>query len=121
MNYRYQFPGVDSDCNVRGNGVLDYSYGDRLALNENNLNENLGVCGSPAVDWNGTGGIQTGIVYDINSSDGGQAGSCGGTLTTLQDSDDWGNMIFSGLANGDGAAPRMPFQIIDCNNPAPFN
>jgi hypothetical protein len=119
MNYRYQFPGVDTDCNVGGNGVLDYSYGDRLTLNENNLNENLGVCGAPAVDWNSSGGIQTGVSHDINSADDLQVQNCGGTLTTLKDSDDWGSISFTGLSSADGPEPLAPVRVIDCDNPPP--
>src|SRR6185295_13243210 len=41
MNYRFQFPGVDTSCNAVGNSgetnVLDYSRGTRIALNENSL------------------------------------------------------------------------------------
>ena len=32
MNYQYQFPGVDTNCTPPGNGVLDYSIGDRITL-----------------------------------------------------------------------------------------
>ena len=34
MNYRYQFPGVDTDCNVSGDGVLAFSSGTRITLTE---------------------------------------------------------------------------------------
>ena len=118
MSYKYQLNGVDSDCDTDNDSILDYSYGDRVTLNENNLNENLGVCGAPPVDWNGTGGIQTGVTHDINPSGN---NTCGGTLTTLQDSNDWGSLSFSGILDSDGIPTRAPLEIIDCTNPALTN
>jgi hypothetical protein len=44
MNYRYQFPGVDTDCDATGNGVLDYSEGLLPPLQETALNEVAGMC-----------------------------------------------------------------------------
>ncbi len=110
MNYRYQFPGVNSNCTIPGSGVLDYSRGTRLTLNETALNENLGVCGSPAVDFNGNSVIESNVVFDLNSSDTTQGSTCGGTLTTLADYDDWGHVSFGGLSDADG------FQPATCRN-----
>lgn len=117
MNYRYQFPGVDSNCTPPGNNVIDYSIGDRLALDENNLDENAGTCGAPSWDWNGNSIIETGVVFDINPEEDNQA-SCGGTLSTLHDYDDWGHIHLGGLADGDGRAVTAP-EVVDCDNPAP--
>lgn len=127
MNYRFQFPGIDTSCNALGsNGeanTLDYSHGARIALDENNLDENLGVCGAPAIDWNFSGTIQNGVVYDLNRTSenpgpgtGVDNSGCGGTLTTLSDSNDWASVLLTGLADTDGR-PLRPFRIIDCNNP----
>ena len=80
MNYRYQFPGVNTNCGIPGSGLLDYSRGTRISLNENALNENLGVCGNVPVDFNGNSVIESNIVFDLNSSDTGQVSACGGTL-----------------------------------------
>ena len=118
MNYRYQFPGVNTNCTIPGSGLLDYSRGTRLALNENALNENLGVCGSPAIDFNGNSIIESNVVFDLNSSDTTQNSTCGGTLTTLTDYDDWGHVSFAGLNDGDGSN-RQPLEIVDCDNPPP--
>jgi hypothetical protein len=117
MNYRYQFPGVNTNCTIPGSGLLDYSRGTRLTLNENALNENLGVCGNPAVDFNGNSTIESNVVFDLNSSDTGQASTCGGTLTTLTDYNDWGNISFGGLSDPDGFNLRT-IEIVDCDNPA---
>ena len=122
LNYKYQFPGVDSDCTPPSNGVLDYSRGVRIALNENSLNENNGTCGPGfPFDWNGTGGIQVGVVFDINpeSLPADQNAACGGTLTTLSDFNDWANVNFLGI-NDPNFAPLQKV-IIDCDNPAPGN
>lgn len=122
LNYKYQFPGVDNDCTPPSNGVLDYSRGQRISLNENSLNENNGTCGPGfPFDWNGTGGIQVGVVFDINSASpaGTQNADCGGILTTLADFNDWGNVNFLGINDPDFAP--LPKEIIDCDNPAPAN
>jgi hypothetical protein len=111
MNYKYQFRGVDNDCTPPGNGVLNYSVGDRIDLNENNLNENNGTCGAGnPYDWNNNSTIESSIAFDINTYDG-QAPACDGTLSTLQDSDDWGRLNFLGIGDGDGA-PAVPMEII---------
>ncbi|MCB1247113.1 MAG: hypothetical protein KDB69_07605, partial [Acidimicrobiia bacterium] len=39
MNYAYQFPGIDTDCDASGDGVLTYSTGSRPQLDEFNLVE----------------------------------------------------------------------------------
>lgn len=117
MNYRYQFPGVDTNCNVGGDGVPNYSTGARANLNENSLNETLGVCGTPAVDWNGNGSIETSVVFDINSADTGQAAGCGGILTTLGDFDDWGNIFYAGISDADRM--HRSSEVIECTNAPP--
>jgi hypothetical protein len=120
MNYRYQFPGVDTNCTPPGNGLLDYSIGDRIDLDENNLDESMGMCGAPPWDWNGNTIIESGVVFDINSDEPTPNLSCGGTLTTLRDYDDWGHILFGGLGDADGRAVT-PSEIVDCDNPAPPN
>ena len=118
MSYRYQFPGVDTNCNVTADGVLDYSRDNNRNLDENNLNENLGVCNSSSVpiDWNGSGTIQSSVSFDINSDDDFQGSNCGGTITLLEDYNDWENMRFTGLSDNDGAHLN-PIEIINCDNP----
>ena len=96
MNYQYQFPGVDTDCTPLGNGVVDYSTGSLADLDENNLDETIGMCGGVSWDWNGDLSFGTGVVFDIN----GDAG-----LTVLSDHDDWANLAFGGIGDADGAAP----------------
>ena len=112
MSYKYQFPGVDNDCTPPGNGVLNYSIGDRIDLDENDLDENNGTCGPGFPwDWNGNVTIENPVVFDINSADAFQEGACGGTLTTLSDFDDWGNLYFDGLTDADRAL-LIPQEII---------
>ncbi|MEO7795237.1 MAG: hypothetical protein ABIV06_10725 [Thermoanaerobaculia bacterium] len=120
LNYKYQFPGVDNDCTPAPNGVLDYSRGVRIALNENSLNENLGTCGAGfPFDWNASGTITSPVVLDINPeyAPAGQAADCGGTLSTLTDYNDWANVNFLGINEADFASPQR--EIIDCDNPVP--
>ncbi len=121
MNYRYQFPGIDSNCTPPGNGVLDYSVGDRISLDETNLDENDGTCGPGFPwDWNGNGPIESGVAFDINP-DGDPLHEifCGGALSVLNDGDDWGNIQLWPLVDGDGAKPRSASQMISCDNPPP--
>jgi hypothetical protein len=129
MNYRFQFPGVDTagSCNAVGSSgesnTLDYSRGTRIALNENALNENNGTCGvgTTAIDWNFNATLESGLVYDLNrmAQNGNTLevdnGGCAATLTTLNDHNDWANMSFAGLSNADGAL-LGPRQIISCQS-----
>jgi len=131
MNYRFQFPGVDTSCNAVGtsgeSNTLDYSRGTRISLNENALNENQGTCGATAINWNFINGLESSVSYDLNRmnsnptvSTGVDNNACGGTLTTLTDYNDWANIVFTGLTDGDGAL-LFPRRIVDCDNrpPAP--
>ena len=107
MNYLYQFPGIDgSDCDSEGDGILDYSIGARITLNENDLDENEGVCGSIAIDWNENSVIETGVVKNLNPQDWGDT-----ILNTYDDFNDWANLYFLGLTDADGALP-FPQEII---------
>lgn len=117
MNYRYQFPGVDNDCTPGANGVLDYSHGDRIPLDENALDENSGICGAPPVDWNNDSLIEAGVVFDVNSADEFQSVFCGGTLSTLTDNDDWSAIRLDFVSLG--ARLFAPTSTIDCTNVPP--
>jgi uncharacterized protein YjdB len=118
MNYKYQFPGIDDNCTPPGDGVLDYSIGVRLDLNENNLDETQGTCGDPpgpGWDWNGDGdALDVGIVFDINV-DGGGTGD--GFFGILQDYNDWAFLFLGGLFDADGTLAAQ--EIVSCTNPAP--
>jgi hypothetical protein len=107
MNYKYQFPGVDSNCTPAGDGVLDYSRGTRISLNENALVEANGTCGAGfPVDWNGNSVID-GAAYarDINV-DGNLIGD--GAFSTLTDFNDWANIQLGWVVDGDGAPVEEP-------------
>lgn len=120
MNYLYQFSGIDTNCTPTGNGVLSYSIGARMPLDESSLDENAGMCGGVPLDWNANSVIDAGVVTaDLNPSDGQQASTCGGTLTTLQDHDDWLNISLGGISDGDGAR-LTPIEVVECTNPVPF-
>ena len=104
MNYKYQFPGIDNDCTPPGDGVLSYSTGVRLPLDENALDEPQGVCGNPpgpGWDWNADlHTFDVNIVFDINV-DGSGVGD--GLFNELQDHNDWAALTFTGLSDADGA------------------
>jgi hypothetical protein len=122
MNYAFQMPGL------RFNGVdglLDYSSFSLNALNENNLNEYVGLDPNPtnygtricsrvvnnasgSVDWSGDGRIRSGVAADVN---------CDGSRSTLTSWNDWINVVYDGggiIGPGlgseiDGApAPKAP-------------
>lgn len=111
MNYRYEFIGIDSGCRGTGDGAstLDYSHGDRLLLDENNLDETAGMCTSAVVpvDWNGDLQYTSGVVADINSY-GLETTECGGTNTLLHDFNDWANLrlasVVTSFTSGGGPA-----------------
>jgi len=119
MNYRYEFVGVDSGCRGTGDdgaSTLDYSHGDRLTLDENNLDETAGMCTSAVVpvDWNRDLQYTSGVVADINSYSL-ETSECGGTNTILHDFNDWGNLqvaavVTSYISGGGTARPNMSAQ-----------
>ncbi|MCB0641140.1 MAG: hypothetical protein KDC44_05845, partial [Phaeodactylibacter sp.] len=87
MNYLFQFPGVDNNCDQNPDGIFTYSQGLHNNLNESNLSEPNGICGNVAIDWNSNGNAtQTGLNFDINGD---------GSITTLTDFDNWGNLFFN--------------------------
>ncbi len=110
MNYLYQFPGVDTNCTVPGDGKLDYSTGSRASLNETALSETAGICSGVDVDWNGNSVIDGGLVAaDINGD---------GAQSTLTDYNDWANVYFGGLSDGDGASLSTPELVTEQPVPA---
>ncbi len=115
MNYRYQFPGVDDNCTPPGDGVLDYSYGTRPALDENDLDEPDGICGPGTVgwDWNGDGDTSDlGIQVDINTNSSGEGDE---RFDVLRDFDDWANLVLTGVnEDADGVAFRKTPEIVSC-------
>jgi len=115
MNYKFQFPGADNDCDGNGDSVLDYSRGLNAALDESNLDENMGICNSQPIDWDDSGMIESSIVFDINSDDGNQVSACGSnsTISVLEDYDDWANINLSGILDFD----RGLKEIITCQGP----
>ena len=95
MNYRFQFPGVDTNCTPAGDGKLDYSPGGRALLDEFNLSETAGICSGVDVDWNGNGVIDGGTVAVDLTQD--------GVGSTLHDSNDWAHVNLTGVTEADGA------------------
>ena len=111
MNYRYQFAGVEADCDGGpvggfsfGDGVLDFSAGDLVALDELALVEAAGLCDDVPVDWNSSGSFDgpTPVSADVNF---------GGGLTVLTDHDDWGSLEFQGVNDNDGRS-LLPTQLV---------
>ena len=97
MNYQYSF-GIFRDCAREFLADLDYSIGEKSDLDENSLDENIGICESVEVDWN-SDGVMGVVQHNINSAEAEQQLRCGGTFTTLKDHDDWGNILYLGPAN----------------------
>jgi Peptidase M66 len=105
MNYRYQLDGTDNDCDaLPENGLGTYSTGALPALDEQHLDETVGLCGLP-IDWNGTNGIESDVTVDLNWEADRQFESCGGYYTTLHDFDDWSAIRFDFFGLPDGGAP----------------
>lgn len=112
MNYKFQFPGTDNDCDGFGNDVLDYSRGLNAPLDETNLDENIGICNNQSIDWNDSNTIEPSVIFDINSYDD-QVAQCGDDLTLIEDYNDWGNISLSGILN----VNKMVKEIITCQGP----
>jgi hypothetical protein len=118
MNYAYQFPGADNNCDGVGNGVLDYSRGANVfaSLDELSLNESIGICNNQPIDWNGNNVIDgSNVSADINGDS--LINSCHGEGPALHDYNDWSFINFSGVQDAD----RPGVEIINCTNPAPEN
>lgn len=118
MNYRYQFDGVDTDCDRLPDGALDYSRGLRSPLDESALDEPAGMCAGVAIDWDHDGIFAANLVRDVNryASDLLQVQECGGVFTVLSDFDDWSAITFGGIPGvPNGQAP----QVSVCPPPAP--
>ena len=117
MNYRYQFAGVDAGCVAAGaNATPGFSRGDRLALDEATLDEPQGVCGTLPIDWNRDGTMQSALSHDLNPA---QNGSCGGTLTKLQDFDDWKHLTYAGVMDAHGLLAKVKRETGCAGAPAP--
>ncbi|GIK15128.1 MAG: hypothetical protein BroJett003_00920 [Planctomycetota bacterium] len=96
MNYRYAFPGTDTNCDAIGDGGVNYSDGSLADLDETFLDEGVGICGDVPVDWNGDGRFRRNFSRNINciarlsSVCGDDGGVCDDRLcTTLRDFNDW--------------------------------
>ena len=77
--------------------VVDYSDGSSAPLNERALNENNGLGrGAAFVDFNNDGAAQSNLAFDLNDD---------GSLSTLRDHDDWGNLVlpFGNTGGGEDA------------------
>ena len=125
MSYNYQFYGVDNKCTPVGDGVVDYSHGVNPDLDENDLNESHGICGSDqnvGWDWNEDGDeTDTSLVADINRSWRSEGASGDGSFRVLRDHDDWGNLSYSGLLSSDGVLFGGPNrEVVACPPPPDF-
>ena len=89
-----QMGGIDVDCDLLNvDGVYTYSQGQRRNLDENNLNENEGVCDNVALDWNGNGIFEANVAVNLDDD---------AALTIIQDYTDWGNIELNFRAIGSG-------------------
>jgi hypothetical protein len=120
MNYHYQLSGVGPSLlalrfasSAAGFDDFSYSHGLSPTLNENNLDENLGVGLARAVDWSCDGQIQTGVAKDIQNSNYCAAFS---TLSVLTDFDNWSNLS-SQIRTARSAARPPTSRAVPCITP----
>ena len=109
MNYRYQFKGLDVDCDRLPDGIdnVGYSSGTRNTLLQGQINEALGVCppGHPQhkpIDWNGNGVIDQELVnYNGKLS----TDLACANLTTSSDFNDYAALKLKPTSPPGGGAP----------------
>jgi len=96
MNYHFQLSGIGPGLVAlglanSGDGFEDFSFsnGQQMDLNENNLNENVGIGLGKAVDWNCNGSIQSSVAADLQAQDWCQAD---GSRSLLTDFDNWSDL-----------------------------
>lgn len=120
MNYRYALLGVDANCDTSGAGeyTVNYSYGVNRSLDENNINEYLGVCIDKIVpvDLNENGVYDISISSDVNRSDHFQEYTCGGVLTQLHDYNDWENLNLSHIYAYQLSPSEFSQRTVYCDN-----
>ncbi|MEQ9400562.1 MAG: putative Ig domain-containing protein, partial [Longimicrobiales bacterium] len=114
MNYRYQFGGVDNNCNITPDDVLDFSRGTRITLNEASLNEPDGICGTPAINWNGDAdATDMGVSIDAQAFSGGTGN--GSSADVLSDHNDWAAILINTAITGDDGGAGLIFdQTVGC-------
>jgi hypothetical protein len=84
MSYRYQFPGVSTDCDFATESIHTYSQGMFARITESGVNENTGICDNAPLDMNGDGTLTNGPM-DVSQD--------GDSTDTHDDFDQWGNLI----------------------------
>jgi hypothetical protein len=116
MNYRYQFSGLDDSCDASGDrGTDGFSNGERLIIDERDIDEHQGVCGTAPIDWNRNGALETGIAQNLRP---GFEAECGSALRTLLDFDDWSHMTFVGLHDHNAKMKSMQSLVACAGAPA---
>ncbi len=111
MNYLHAWDGVDTNCTIPGDGVLDYSKGTRAPLNETALLETNGICGGVDIDWNANTVIDAApVAVDINGD---------ATLGVLRDHNDWGNIRLGSVTINNGDSPPEARAELITEDPLP--
>jgi hypothetical protein len=90
MTYWYTFDGVDTDCDMKGDGVFTYSQGTLAPIVEATVDEHLGICDNKPVDMDRSGSLTVSV--DINQDL--------DLLDVWDDYDQWGHLLFDFQASG---------------------
>lgn len=78
------FGGIDINCNLNDvDGVYSFSQGQRKDLDENHLNETIGVCDNVPYDFNGNGSLESDLAFNVDNV---------GALEVIEDHADWANI-----------------------------
>ena len=120
MNYRYQFPGIDSDGDALGDGIGDYSWGFSPAIDESAVLELSGIDGETPIDWDGDDSINP-EPYTANINCLFRIRPCGlgtdcddNTCDVLLDQNDWDMIRWDRLS---ASVDRLPQpEVIECDN-----
>ena len=96
MNYRYQFAGISSNCDLIPDGALGYSQGMLRMIDEQHVNEQVGICDRRELDLNCNGRVNTTTrAINVNASV-----FDDDTMDRLFDYDEWGGLQLNFRING---------------------
>jgi hypothetical protein len=95
MNYRYQFQGIATGCDLVSSSIPGYTQGMLKSINEHAVNESVGICDGFSLDLDNIANNNTQVrSKDVNND--------GNSTEILNDYDQWGNLQLNFILTGSG-------------------